>query len=56
MQDLLFLFTLKVLVHGMLHRVNAFFEATVPVILHSVVSTTHQLLGDETPLFGALVS
>lgn len=52
----MFAFPLEVLVHCVLHRVNSFLEARVPVVFHGVVRTAHELLGNEAPLLGALVA
>ena len=47
---------LEVLLDGVLHRVDPFLEARVPIVLHCVVCATHQLLGDQGPFLAVLVA
>ena len=56
LRDFLLAFPLEVLVNSVLHRVNSFLQPRVPIVFHSVVCATHELLGDEAPLLGALVA
>jgi hypothetical protein len=56
LQNLLLLLSLKVLIYGVLHGVNSLLESRIPVVLDSIVSSTHQLLGDEAPFFLTLIS
>ena len=45
----------KVLVDGMLHRIDSLFEPRVPIVLYSIIGPSHKLFGYETPFLGALV-
>ena len=44
LRNLLFAFSLEMLVNGVLHRVNSFLEARIPVVLHCIVRSAHQFL------------
>lgn len=56
LHNLLLFLTFEVLIYSVLHRIDAFFQPRVPVVFNSVVSSTHELLGNETPLLRTLVS
>ena len=43
-RDFLLSLALEVLLDGVLHRVDPFFETRVPIVLHCVIRATHQLL------------
>lgn len=44
------------LIYSVLHRVNTLFQTRVPVVFDRVVCSAHELLRDEAPLLGGLVS
>ena len=55
LDNLKFLFTLKMLIDSSLHGFNSLTKSGVPVVLNSIISAAHEFLGNEAPFLVLLV-